>query len=301
MSTMLILLRQIGVMFCLVAVGYLLVKRRKISEEGSRTLVNIMLYCSLPCTIINGFLVERTPENIRRLLLGFALVAAVMVISMLLSRLIFRRDPMAEFASAFANTGFFGIPLVTGILGAEAAFYLCPYMVYINILQWTYGVARITGKKSFSLWEILKSPFVVAVAVSLLIFFSGIRLPELPARCIGFLASLNTPLAMFSIGFYLTQTDLAAMFRTKKLYAVSAVRLVLIPLCACALFLLLPAEMHDMRLALLIAAGCPVGSNIAVYAHVHGRDYAYAVQTVVISTLLCAVTLPLLAALTEIM
>ena len=47
-----------------------------------------------------------------------------------------------------------------------------------------------------------------------------------------------------------------------------------------------------MKLAILLAAACPVGSNVAVYAQLHGKDYAYAVETVVISTLLAVATIP---------
>ena len=50
-----------------------------------------------------------------------------------------------------------------------------------------------------------------------------------------------------------------------------------------------------MKLALLLAIACPVGSNVAVYAQLHGKDYGYAVETVVISTLLSVVTIPAIA------
>ena len=47
-----------------------------------------------------------------------------------------------------------------------------------------------------------------------------------------------------------------------------------------------------MKTALLLAVACPVGSNVAVYAQLHGKDHAYAVETVVISTLLSVLTIP---------
>ena len=50
-------------------------------------------------------------------------------------------------------------------------------------------------------------------------------------------------------------------------------------------------------LALLIAAACPVGANVAVYAQLHDADYAYAVETVVVSVLLSIVTVPLVVGL----
>ena len=57
---------------------------------------------------------------------------------------------------------------------------------------------------------------------------------------------------------------------------------------------LLPAELNSMKYALLLAIACPVGSNVAVYAQLHGKDYPYAVETVVVSTILSLGTIPLL-------
>ena len=51
-------------------------------------------------------------------------------------------------------------------------------------------------------------------------------------------------------------------------------------------------DFHEMKMALLIVASCPVGSNVAVYAQLHQKDYAYAVENVIISTLLSVVTIP---------
>ena len=55
----------------------------------------------------------------------------------------------------------------------------------------------------------------------------------------------------------------------------------------------------EMKMAILIAAACPVGSNVAVYAHLHDRNYPYAVETVVISTILSLISIPLLVALAQ--
>ena len=66
-----------------------------------------------------------------------------------------------------------------------------------------------------------------------------------------------------------------------------------------ALLSLLPAAYMEMKMAILIAAACPVGSNVAVYAHLHDRNYPYAVETVVISTILSLISIPLLMALAQ--
>ena len=87
------------------------------------------------------------------------------------------------------------------------------------------------------------------------------------------------------------------MFRRVANYRVSLARLVVAPLVSLAILTLLPLPSYEMRMALLIAASCPVGSNVAVYAQLHDSDYAYAVETVVISVLLSIVTIPVVVGL----
>ena len=295
METILILVRQIGQMFLLAGIGYLLFRYKKITLDGSRILGNILIYIALPAVIINGFLVERTPERITGMLCSAAGAAALLLISILISRLFFRKDAIAAFAGAFSNPGFFGVPLIVASLGQGAVFYVACFIAFLNIGQWTYGVSTLNGqpiRQGFEVKKLVKAPFIIAILIGLLLFFTRLRLPAVISGCLSAAASLNTPLAMFTVGVYLAQTDVPGMFRKKKLYLVSLVRLALIPLASILVLSLLPAAWHDMKLALLLAAACPVGSNVAVYAQIHGKDYAYAVETVVLSTLLSLISIP---------
>ena len=95
-------------------------------------------------------------------------------------------------------------------------------------------------------------------------------------------------------GYYLAQTDLVKMLSRSVLYKISALRLLVIPAISLLVLSLIPASMQEMRTVLMIVAACPVGSNVAVYAQLHGKDYPYAVETVVISTILSILTIPLM-------
>ena len=292
----LVLAKQILEMFLLAGVGYLLFKAGKISGEGSRTLGNILIYVSLPAVIINGFLVERTPEHVSGILLSMAGALALILVSVLISHFIFRSNPIGAFAAAFSNPGFFGIPLVIASLGREYVFYAACFIAFLNIGQWTYGVSRLTGqplRQGFALKKLIRAPFVIAITVGLLLFATQLPLPGILKDGLSAAAGLNTPLAMFTVGIYLAQTDLKKMLKDRSLYAVSAVRLLLIPLAALGILSLFPANLNGMKTVLLIAAACPVGSNVAVYAQLHGKDYPYAVETVVISTAFSLATIPL--------
>lgn len=298
MSIAITLLWQIIMMFLLVGVGFVLYRSKKISAEGSKTLGNILIFISLPCVIINGFRVEYSPERLTGLLISSLAAAVVLLLSVLISTFVFRKDGIAIFASSFSNPGFFGIPLILSCVGNDAVFYVASFIAFLNLLQWTYGVFVMTGQKgALSPAKILKAPFMIAIIIGLILFFSGIPVPDVIAKCLTHLSNLNTPLAMFTIGVYLAQTDIGAIFKTPRLYLLSAVRLLLIPILSLLILSLIPAAHNSLKLALLITAACPVGSNVAVYAQLHNQDYRYAVQTVVISTLLAVVTMPLLVQL----
>ena len=139
-----------------------------------------------------------------------------------------------------------------------------------------------------------RQPGIIGIEkVGAFFFLTGIPMPSVVSKCVSSIAGLNTPLAMFTIGIYMAQTDILKMFSKPRLYLVSLVRMIVIPAAVIALLMVLPSSMNELRYALLIASACPVGSNVAVYAQLHNRDYTYAVETVVISTLLCVITLPL--------
>ena len=90
MSIALILLQQIVIMFLLVGIGYLMFSCKKISSEGAKTLANILLYLSLPCVIIKGFLVERTTDATIGLQISAAAALIILGMTILVSRIFFR-------------------------------------------------------------------------------------------------------------------------------------------------------------------------------------------------------------------
>ena len=298
METIRLLSLQTLLMLLLAGVGFILFKTGKISQEGSKSLGNILICAVLPCVIVKGFLVERTPERTTSLLISLGAAAVLLGVSVLISRLFFRRDAIAAFGAAFSNPGFFGIPLITAALGSENVFYIAAFIGLLNLLQWTYGVSLMTGKRgALRFSALIRAPFLIAIVIGLILFFTAPPLPSLLTDALGSIAGLNTPLAMFTVGVYLAQANFKQMFTQGRLYAVSAVRLLIIPAVCLLLLWPIPTAWQPVKTALLIAAACPVGSNIAVYAHLHGKDSAYAAQSVVVSTLFSVITLPLLVGL----
>lgn len=300
MQTALIFLNQTMLMALLAGIGFILFKIGKITKEGSRTIGNILIFLVLPGVIVQSFLIEKTKERMAGLILSAVLAAGIILLSVFVSRKIFKKDPIASFAGAFSNPGFFGVPLIVASLTEGAVFYIASFIAFLNLLQWSYGVAIMTGKQGrVSIKKLLTAPFFVAIMIGILIFLVQIPLPELLVTALHHVTALNTPLAMFIIGVYLAQTDLINMFKKKITYKVCLVRLVIIPFFTLVVLMTVPQTFYEMKMAILVASACPVGTNVAIYAQLHDQDYTYAVETVVISTILSIVTIPAIMAIAE--
>lgn len=295
MATVFIVLRQIVIMFVYMAIGGLLFQKGLITKEGSKSLANLLLYAVLPCVVVKSFCVARTPERMSGLLVSFLAAFGILLLAMAVSHLLFKKNPIDDFGAAFSNAGFMGFPLVAAVQGSEAIFYAAGFVALLNALQWTYGQSLISGDPSYrSPKAILKNPLVLSLLLGILIFCFEIPMPAIASDLLAALAALNAPLAMVILGVYLAQTDAKTLFNDPHLYVVAAARLVLIPLLTILVLKLLPAQYAAIATTLVIVAAAPIGSNVAVYAQKLGKDYAYAVRGVCLSTLLSAITMPLL-------
>ena len=295
MATVFIVLRQSIIMFVYMAIGGLLFKKGLITKEGSKSLANLLLYAVLPCVVVKSFCVARTPERMSGLLVSFLAAFGILLLAMAVSHLLFKKNPIDDFGAAFSNAGFMGFPLVAAVQGSEAIFYAAGFVALLNALQWTYGQSLISGDPSYrSPKAILKNPLVLSLLLGILIFCFELPVPAIASDLLAALAALNAPLAMVILGVYLAQTDARTLFNDPHLYVVAAARLVLIPLLTAWMLKLLPAQYAAITTTLVIVAAAPIGSNVAVYAQKLSKDYAYAVRGVCLSTLLSAITMPLL-------
>lgn len=296
METAIIVFRQTVVMFIYMFAGYLLFRTGKMTVKGSRDIATLLVWLVIPAVILNSFCVERSAAKMLELLQSAAATAVSLFIATLIARFIFRSDPVANFGAAFSNAGFIGIPLVQAAFGNEGVFWIVSMVAMLNMLQWSYGVGLLTGERSATgIRHLVLNPILAGIAIGLLLFLTGAggRLPEIAKTTLNGVSALNAPLAMIVLGSYLAQSDLKKLFTSGKLYILCAVRLILIPLVTLFILRFMPFR-AEMLLTVFIGASTPTGANVAVYAQLYDKDYPYACQIVVITTLLSIITLPLM-------
>ena len=295
MEIVTILIKQVFIMFVLMAIGFVAYRKQILSNQGTKDIGKLLLNVAIPMIVISNFCVEKSAEKTAELFESALLSFLCMALSVAFAYLVYhKKDRIAEFSAAFSNAGFIGIPLVQAIFGSGAVFYISVMIVLINVLQWTYGVYTITDDKSvMDFKKIMKNPLILSVGIGIVIYFLNIRLPKIAMDIISSISAINTPLAMIVSGVYLAQSDLLNAMRKKDAWLLSLSRLIVIPLIVMLVFRFLPFGSSAMKLSILLAGACPVGSNVAVFAQQYDKDYRKGVEYVCVSTLLSILALPL--------
>jgi len=291
-------------LFILIAVGAVCCKTKLLNDTAVKCCANLVLYIATPCVIIKSCIREFDTGMLK----GFLIVAAAAVVNHLLlivvARLLFRdkdecRRRVLRFAVVFSNAGYMGIPLQQAVLGDEGVFYCAAYVIVFNVVLWTYGVVEMSrDKDALSARKILVNPGVIGVVVGLVIFLLSVPVPTLVQDAVGHLASLNTPLPMLIVGYYLAQTDLLAALKDGRSYLALGLRLVIMPAAALGLLLLCGVRGAVLTSA-MICISTPTATACTMFATRYDRDPRLSVNLVSLSTLLSVITMPVLIALTD--
>lgn len=296
-----ILLQQTIIMFALMLLGLLLSHRGMITEQGSRDLSNVLLYAVIPCVILRSYMSEFSTEKLRAMGLSALIAVIAFAASIAVAYLTCgTRHRIENFAVAFGNAGFIGIPLVTAVFGPEAAFYVVSFSTFANLLQWTYGIVIISGKKeTMNLRMVFVNPVFISMVIGIALFVLQPTLPTVVTGTIGYIADGNTVLAMIILGYYLSKVQLRGLFADVRLYLFSALRLLVVPAVTILVFLPFPFARGEITLITLIAAATPIASSTAIFAQKFDQDYRRAVSYVCLSTILSVATLPLVMLFAE--
>ena len=296
---------NVGVLYIIVAVGYLCDKLGVYTEETARKTVNFLLYFVASCTLINSFIkIEATPDTVGKFFTAFGLSVATHVIAILINMFTFRnksdeRSAVYKFASIYGNVAFMALPLAQAVLGDEGVLYCAGGAVVFNLFTFTHGVKLMSKEGTkLSVKKILINPGVIATVIGLPIFLIGFDVPYIIARPVEMLADLNTPVAMLVFGTYLSRTDLKTMVLDKKIYAVAAMKLVVLPLICMGVYYLFGLR-GTLLTAVIITASVPSANNTFMFSSLYGRDAATASKTVALVSFMSILTMPVIIAITQ--
>ena len=299
-----IILKQAVMMLLLNLVGMIAYRTKIVDAKGGRQFSAFVLEIVTPVLVVTAYAdVEYQPELVKNLLWTFVLAAAAYGIVILLAQLLIRKKDGREtaierFSVVYSNCGFMGIPLASALLGTEGVFYCTAFLTVFFVFAWTHGILLLTGQHDRkALLRKLTSPTMIGIAIGLLLFFFRIHFPELLQTACGYVSGLNTPLGMIVSGISVAQANLPRAFRNPRVYYVSAVKLILVPLVLCLLFLPLTFIPDNIRLVVMLLMAAPSATMCTLQCQKHGMNDGYASHIFAVTTLLSMLTMPLMVKL----
>lgn len=307
MHISMLLMEQIVELFIMIFMGFAIVKAGIVKDEESKVLSKIVLYLIIPCVIINAFQVDYTAQTVKGLMIAF--VASVILQSILLIIVAVMGKVLSlnevEVASVYySNSGNLIVPIVTFILGKEWVLYGCVFMSVQLVFLWTHCKKIISRERSYDWKKIVLNINMISIAVGVVLFFTRIRLPEVIDNTIGAVGNMIGPASMIVTGMLFAGMNLKQIFANKRVYFVSFLRMLVVPLIALILIkgsrlAKLSADAPKIMLIVFLAVITPSASTVTQMCQVYGNDSQYASAINVVTTLSAIITMPVMVLLFE--
>jgi malate permease and related proteins len=273
-----------------VALGALLQGRLKL-DIG--TLNRVQVYVVMPCFLVHFLATGKQPLSVVWPVMFFAIIQFLFLIPLgWLTAIAFRQrtslGPMMGLGTAYANVGFFGIPVTQLAFGADYLIYQSVMTALMSVLVCTAGVWLLApaGQQGglAKLKSAFETPLIPAVVLGLSLRGFQIDLPTVIGQPLQFLGSIFTPLALYTLG-----AQVAASKITKIEWLPQILMLILKFAVAPILtwwvlqFMNFP---RDVANVLVVAAATPVGILLTIFAAEYKNEPEFISTAVVISTAL---------------
>ncbi|MGD0336684.1 MAG: AEC family transporter [Candidatus Omnitrophota bacterium] len=294
--------------FILAAIGFILVRRNILGEEGLRSLSRLVIEVVFPCLIVSQLLKNFSftlyPKWWIFPLTSAAITLAGLAIGGFFLWFIKDGKIRIQFLSlvAFQNSGYLPLALVAAMLAKVTAgtmfIYIFLFLLGFDLIMWSWGVYLLAhaGKKKFELFSLF-SPPVIADLVSLALIFFGLNkfIPEVILNPVGMIGNCTLPLAMFIVGGNIASIHLGYIDK-KAMFLMSLAKLVILPLLG-LVFLLKFRLPEPMGLLVLMQLAMPPATSLSVIIrHYRKEDYLIS-QGVFFGHILSLLTIPLFLSL----
>lgn len=286
------------VLFIYMAVGFGCRKAGIFNDVARDKLTDFVVFVTLPCMIFESFNMAFSLESLKQGALALLIAVGMSCVALLLGKVLYNRFPYEEksilqYGTLVSNSGFAGMPVVSGAYGDEGLFLGSLFIIPTRILMWSAGISLFTrADAKQAVKKVLLNPGIIAVEVGLVRMLFQIPLPHFVDTAVDNLGGCTSPMAMALVGAILVDVPLKTVFDLKSFYLV-AVRQFLLPGICLAALRLLHVDPLTIGVSVVIT-GMPIGSTTAILAQKYVADAKFASKCVFISTLTSLVTVPIL-------
>ena len=294
----------VAIMLAYAIPGFLFVKTKAIKPDSIGAFARVLLFVCQPALFLYSFnAATYTPEFFAQMGIFFGLCMGMQILVMVSLTLILKkkfddvRNRICTIASALANVGFFGVPLLEAILPGypEAVVFSTVFSVSLNLLSWSLAVGIISwDRRKMSVRNMVVNPTTISLLVALPLFFTQTKLPSVIAPIVELLARMTTPMCMLILGMRLATVTPRDLFCNPRISLSTALKNVLYPLLSFLIIYFIPLPTY-IKVTFFLLGCCPAASMVLNMSELVGEGQTHAACSVLISTLSCIVTIPLLA------
>lgn len=291
--------------FALMGLGYVAVLKRLYPAEGVKSLIAFVNNFATPCLLFYSISTSDFRSAFNLSIIGpFYLGAFVcFAVGIFIARRGFGNRPgesvAAGFSGTFTNTVLVGLPILTraygdgalpvtlSIIGLHGAILLTVGMVTMELVKRDGQPLGKTLVVAFK--RVVSNPLIWGIAAGIIGSLLEIKLIEPAEAFFVMMSQAVVPAALFGIGGALVEFKLSENW--KQALVASLIKLILHPAIAYVLMVwVLHVPLEIARYGILLSA-MPAGVNIYVFATYYDRGVSVATNTILIATVLSAVTI----------
>lgn len=289
----------------IVLMGYGLVKSKLLKSEDCRPLSIIGLYIISPAVMIEAFQIDYSPQILQGLMLSLGMAVFLQLLLIVIGwglKKWLKLDAIEHAASIYSNSGNLIIPLVMALFGKEWVIYASCFIVVQTFLFWTHCRMIIAGRDKVSLKVLLSNINMWSIFVGVLLFALQIKLPSFINGTLSMVGQFIGPNAMLIAGMLIASIPLRAIFASKRIYLVTFLRLLAIPLFLMVLIKLCGfahwvENGETIAMISFLATTSPAAATVTQMALIFGNNAQKASAIYGVTTMLCMFTMPLVIAL----
>jgi malate permease and related proteins len=298
----------VGQSFILGAIGFFLIKRNLLGEEGLGTLSRLVIEVTLPllifCRLVKGFTFGQYPDWWVYPLVSLCVTGLGIAAGYCFSGFIKGTQEKAQFVSliAFQNSGYLPLVLIASILPVAQAgtmfIYLFLFLVAFNLLMFSVGVYILTYHKAkkFDWWSLLNPPVIATLAGLIIVWLEGARfLPAVILKPLEITGDCTVPLATLVVGGNIAAIRCAGSFK-RAISLMSLVKLVLLP--CIGLWMVYQFRIGGLLgFLIILQLAMPPATNLSVIVRQYRQDDCLVSQGVFYGHILSIITIPLFLSL----
>lgn len=292
-------INQIFILFLIMFIGVFAKRKKVITGDTEKSISSIIIKIAMPAMVLSSSSIayqsDIVPNMLSILLVTIVSYFIIIGFAMLSSSLFkFEKKTANVYNSllVFANVGFMGYPVARALFGEIGVFYTSVVNLVFTSMVWTYGILLYNSKGKLNFKSLVNIGTLSSV-IGILLFLLQVRMPAPILAALDLTGEITTPLSMLLIGALIAEINVKALFSDWRVYCISFVKLLLIPLVTA--LILKAFGLNEMVLSLcVVMAAMPSAATNAIFAKEFDVNPTFASVGVFITTLLCIGTLPLI-------